>query len=60
MFHKEDLCDYVGDTLWCERGYVLEVVTGLYEIDGSWVFDIKVDDEVSTVSEDFLLYCSTY
>ena len=60
MFYKENLCAYVGDTLWCESGYVFEVVTGLYEIDGSWVFDIKVDGEVSTVMEDFLLDCSTY
>lgn len=60
MFYKENLCDYIGDVLWCESGYVFEVVTGLYEIDGKWVFDIKVEGEVSTVMEDFLLDCSTY
>lgn len=60
MFYKEDLCDYVEDTLWCEDGYVFEVVTGFYQIGDEIVFDIKVNGEEMTVSEDFLLNCSTY
>lgn len=58
MFYKEDL--YVGDTLWCEYGYVFEVITGFYQIGDRVVFDIRVNGESMTKSEDFLLNCSTY
>lgn len=50
MFYREDLVDYVGDTLWCECGSIEE----LFDMK---VLGIFVDKEIAQDYVDMLGNC---